>query len=163
MKKWCRQCERDVRRADYYRHPRTADGLLAVCKSCHRANVKANREANADRYREYERGRANLPHRLEARAAYLQTPEGRQRSNEAKRRFTARYPFKKKASEMVNNAVRDGKIQRQPCEKCGNPKAQAHHDDYSKPLDVRWLCTAHHAEWHRHNEPKCPPQDQAAA
>ena len=51
---------------------------------------------------------------------------------------------------------------RQPCEVCGNAKAQAHHDDYGKPLDVRWLCTTHHAEWHRHNTPKCPPQDQAA-
>jgi ribosomal protein S27AE len=34
------------------------------------------------------------------------------------------------------------------CSKCG-AKAQAHHDDYKKPLDVRWLCPKHHGEHHR--------------
>lgn len=51
---------------------------------------------------------------------------------------------------MVNNAIRDGKIARQPCEVCGR-KAQAHHEDYSKPLDVRWLCFQHHRE-HGHDQ-----------
>jgi hypothetical protein len=31
---------------------------------------------------------------------------------------------------------------------CGEPEAQAHHDDYAKPLDVRWLCNKHHREHH---------------
>ena len=49
-----------------------------------------------------------------------------------------------------------------PCEVCGATKAQAHHCNYSKPLDVRWLCPKHHAEWHKHNTPLCPDQEQAA-
>lgn len=28
-------------------------------------------------------------------------------------------------------------------------EAQAHHEDYTKPFDVVWLCTKHHAERHR--------------
>jgi len=60
-----------------------------------------------------------------------------------------RYPHKKKASTAVGNALRDGRLFRKPCEVCGSLKVQAHHDDYSKPLDVRWLCVAHHAEHHR--------------
>ena len=48
---------------------------------------------------------------------------------------------------MVLNAIRDGKMERLSCEVCG-AKAQAHHDDYSKPLDVRWLCFKHHREHH---------------
>lgn len=36
-----------------------------------------------------------------------------------------------------------------PCEVCGEIKSQAHHDDYSKPLNIRWLCQAHHSEHHR--------------
>jgi hypothetical protein len=44
--------------------------------------------------------------------------------------------------------IRRGKVKRQPCEVCGR-KAEAHHTDYSKPLEVRWLCTRHHRELHR--------------
>lgn len=161
MKKYCRQCKQDVRTADYYRHPYTADGLMAVCKACHRANVKANREANADYYREFDRARANLPHRVAARETYAQTPEGKARGTAAKRRFIERNPLKRAAHIAVGNALRNGHLIRQPCEVCGSG-AQAHHDDYSKPLDVRWLCTTHHAEWHKHNTPKCPDQEQAA-
>lgn len=158
MKKFCRQCEQDVRSADYYRHPYTADGLMAVCKDCHRANVRANREANAAHYRDYERERANLPHRVAARSAYQQTPEGRKRASLAKRRYTERNPVKRAAVDAVSKAIRDGRLTRQPCEVCGAARAQAHHDDYGKPLEVRWLCTTHHAEWHKHNTPNCPAQ-----
>ena len=49
---------------------------------------------------------------------------------------------------MVGQAVRDGRLIPQPCEKCGASPTHAHHDDYSKPLDVRWLCPVHHAEHH---------------
>ena len=160
MGKVCRQCGVEQRVMDYYRT--SAGGFMAVCKSCHRSNVKANREANADYYREFDRARANLPHRVEARAVYQQTPEGRKRASAAKRRYMERNPAKKAATTAVSNAIRDGRLTRQPCEVCGAKQAQAHHDDYGKPLEVRWLCTTHHAEWHRHNAPKCPPQEQAA-
>jgi len=43
---------------------------------------------------------------------------------------------------------RRGKITRKPCEVCGSGDSQKHHDDYSKPLEVRWLCRAHHLELH---------------
>lgn len=135
---------------------------MAVCKSCHRANVRANRAANADYYREFDRARANLPHRVEARAAYAQTTQGKEALRRSTKAWERRNPIKKAASTAVNNAIRDGRMTRQPCEVCGNEKAQAHHDDYSKPLDVRWLCTTHHAEWHKHNTPLCPDQEQAA-
>src|SRR5262245_57418077 len=39
--------------------------------------------------------------------------------------------------------LKRGKIKRQPCEVCGST-AQMHHDDYSRPLEVRWLCRPHH-------------------
>lgn len=47
----------------------------------------------------------------------------------------------------MQSAVRRGKLQRQPCEVCGE-KAHAHHPDYSKALEVRWLCPHHHARQH---------------
>lgn len=41
-----------------------------------------------------------------------------------------------------------GKLIPKPCEVCGE-KAQKHHDDYSKPLEVRWFCARHHQRHHR--------------
>jgi hypothetical protein len=41
------------------------------------------------------------------------------------------------------------KLVKEPCESCGRQPAQAHHDDYSKPLEVRWLCSACHGVEHR--------------
>ena len=161
MKKLCRQCQTEVRVADFYRARGMTDGRMSICKSCHRSNVRENRTANIDRYREFDRQRANLPHRVAARAAYAETLEGKAALARGSKAWAGRNPLKRKAQFAVSNAIRDGKLTRQPCEQCGE-RAQAHHDDYSKPLDVRWLCTVHHAEWHKHNVPLCPDQEQAA-
>ena len=58
-----------------------------------------------------------------------------------------------KVRSITNHAIRDGKITKQPCENCGAEPAQAHHDDYNKPLAVRWLCQTCHTKWHRDNKP----------
>lgn len=49
----------------------------------------------------------------------------------------------------ANVYLRRGLIERQPCEveNCVN-WPQMHHDDYSQPLKVRWLCRSHHLELH---------------
>ena len=52
------------------------------------------------------------------------------------------------AVNKVNHAIRDGRLFREPCEVCGAEKVEAHHEDYSKPLDVMWLCKKHHTELH---------------
>lgn len=44
---------------------------------------------------------------------------------------------------------RRGKLERQPCAKCGSEDSQRHHEDYSKPLDVVWLCRACHIAHHK--------------
>lgn len=46
------------------------------------------------------------------------------------------------------SALADGRLTRGPCEVCGDPKSNGHHDDYAKPLVVRWLCSRHHRLWH---------------
>lgn len=40
-------------------------------------------------------------------------------------------------------------LKRKPCEVCGTPNALAHHEDYSQPLKVKWLCPQHHADRHK--------------
>jgi len=60
--------------------------------------------------------------------------------------------IKRKARRHLNHAVRDGVVKRQPCEVCGELKSEAHHSDYSKPLEVRWLCFYHHRLIHENPE-----------
>ena len=55
---------------------------------------------------------------------------------------------KLKCRRAFNNYLRDKKVERQPCEVCRNPKSEGHHDDYSKPLSVKWLCFVHHRQLH---------------
>lgn len=52
--------------------------------------------------------------------------------------------FKANARARANVAQLRGRIAKLPCEKCGSPESEKHHDDYSQPLDVRWLCRACH-------------------
>lgn len=58
---------------------------------------------------------------------------------------------RRKARSDLNHAVRDGKISVGlicEVEECSEPP-EAHHDDYSKPLEVRWLCFEHHRAHHK--------------
>ena len=48
----------------------------------------------------------------------------------------------------MNNALRDKRIEKTPCEICGDVNVEAHHDDYEYQLNVRWLCFRHHRELH---------------
>ncbi len=70
------------------------------------------------------------------------------RHNEDVKRRYRQNPEKPKAQAALRKAVAKGKIKKQPCEVCGAKKTEAHHDDYSKPFDVRWLCRIHHEDIH---------------
>jgi len=56
--------------------------------------------------------------------------------------------FKDTSRSYAGVYKRRGKLIPKPCEVCGSENAQAHHDDYSKPVDVRWLCKDDHQEHH---------------
>ena len=64
-------------------------------------------------------------------------------------KYYSHNPEKCKARATINNAIAAGKLKRQPCSICNNLKAQAHHPDYSKPLEIIWLCRQHHKQLHR--------------
>lgn len=65
------------------------------------------------------------------------------------RTHRTKYPLKAIARHAVQNAIRDGKLKKQPCERCGkHDGVHAHHEDYRFPLQVMWLCRKHHAERH---------------
>lgn len=75
--------------------------------------------------------------------------QNKERHAELARAYRKRNPEKTKAQNQLNYAVRMGRIKRGLCEGCGTcENVHAHHDDYSKPLDVRWLCYICHRKTH---------------
>lgn len=60
--------------------------------------------------------------------------------------YKIKHPDRHKAHQIIATAKKRGKIIPKPCEICGALKVEAHHEDYSKPLEVRWLCRKHHKE-----------------
>jgi hypothetical protein len=48
----------------------------------------------------------------------------------------------------LQSALNRGLIERGTCEVCGDADTDGHHDDYDRPMVVRWLCRLHHKEEH---------------
>jgi hypothetical protein len=69
------------------------------------------------------------------------------RIRESARKQREKTPDKHTTRKLVHNAVRRGELKRQKCW-CG-AEGQAHHEDYTKPYQIMWLCRKHHAELHR--------------
>ena len=147
--KTCFKCGQDKPLDDFYRHPAMKDGRLGKCKDCAKADVLQRRNENIEYVRAYDRARGALQHRVEARNAYKQTAQGKAAHAVGRQSYIARYPKIYAAHHAVANALRDGRIERKPCEWCGASKAHAHHFDYEKPLDVTWLCQKHHQVVHK--------------
>jgi len=134
MKK-CFKCGEIKPISEFYKHSKMGDGHLGKCKSCCKKDVSANYRKNRDHYQEYEAARGKTKSRIENKLVYTKT-------------HRAKYPERYIARCAVNNAVRDGRLKKTPCEVCGSEDAEAHHEDYSRPLDVVWLCRKHHVLLH---------------
>lgn len=60
-------------------------------------------------------------------------------------RYSAKNKHKRKAKDLVNQAIKVGQITKTNCEHCGSlDNIEGHHPDYSKPLEVIWLCIKCH-------------------
>ena len=132
MKKTCFKCNEEKPISEFYKQKGMADGHLNKCKECTKKDALEHRWNNIEKIRKYDRER------------------GCRQTQEYFKEYRSKYPNKYKATNMVNNAIRDGKLFKEPCDVCGTmEKVEAHHDDYAKPLNVRWLCSSHHRQWHR--------------
>lgn len=133
--KTCKQCHLELPEAEFYSHPQTVDKLMAVCKRCHKQNAINRRVNNIENVLAYDHER----NQTQERKDYV--------SNRIKQDRLLN-PQKYKARNWVNNALRDGRIKREPCKLCGNPNAQAHHHNYDDPTNFDWLCFRCHREVH---------------
>jgi hypothetical protein len=152
--KECFKCKLTKPLSDFYKHSQMKDGHLNKCKLCNKKDVSSNYRANIEHYKEYERSRSNLEHRVKAREDYAKTEKGKVAGNNGKKAWQIRNPIKRMASTIVGNAVRDGKIEKPlNCESCDSQpvRLHGHHDDYAFPLVVRWLCPGCHNNWHKEN------------
>ncbi len=135
MKK-CAECGRELARSEFNKNKNNKDGLQDRCKEC---------------FRRYNRER------------YLRTKEETKRRVAAYRRDNPRKVFEtrlktclanpdmKRAQKVVEAALKCGELVNPGvCSGCGckagEHRIEAHHHDYSKPLDVIWLCTPCHRQ-----------------
>ena len=118
----------------FYAHSGMKDGYLNKCKNCTKKDSRKNRSINLEYYRQYDRDR------------FQNNPERRKITYAIASEYRKKYPERYKAHNAVNNAVRDGRLIKKPCCVCGSLKSHGHHEDYSKPLEVVWVCAAHHRE-----------------
>ena len=117
--KTCNRCNKEFSLSEFPKNHRMPDGRLKQCKSCKKIADKKWCDENQE---------------------YM---------TKRKREWLINNREKKRAHATVYKKLISGKLVKQPCEICGKVKVDAHHDDYKKRVDVRWLCRKHHLEIHR--------------
>ena len=117
------------------------------CKECVRLSAKQYRIEKIEHYRAYDNARASMPHRVKARLEYQKTDRFKESHSKANRKNRNLFKERATARNKVAAALKAGRMHKLPCLICGLD-AEAHHPDYSRPLDVIWLCNKHHREAH---------------
>lgn len=119
--KRCNKCEVAKPYTEFHRSSRTADGLIGVCKACRRKQDRQRYDAD---------------------------PSVKDRMILAAEKWATNNYAKRQAHLRVRAAIKAKVLRKRPCEVCGIAQVDAHHDDYSIPLKVRWLCRRHHRQHH---------------
>jgi len=148
MTRICKLCSATSDKAEFYK------GVNCRCKECHKEQVRLNRREKFEQYAAYEKMRFKRdPWRTEYNKEMAKTSEYKARHRDAVRRRNEQHPDKRAANVIVGNAVRDGRlIKPLECSRCGimPPRRQlhGHHVDYTKPLEVEWICAECHGLEH---------------
>jgi hypothetical protein len=148
--KTCRRCKELKFLKDFNKDKRAKDGKTSYCKLCVNAQVGAYRQTKTGRsyskaYRQSVAGKTS-------QKTYNQSQKGKIVRNRSQAKYKELNPEKIKAHFTANNAIRTGEILKPTsCSNCDNPKGriEAHHTDYTKPLDVIWLCRRCHISEHK--------------
>ena len=145
----CKVCGVTSDAAEFY------TGVTNRCKECHKKKVKENREKKSDYYRDYDAKRFREDPKVKDRhKRYQKTTAGKLSMEASRTKWVEKSPEKRAAHVILGNAVRDGLvIKPEFCSKCGKKEVSrrihAHHHDYTKPVDVTWLCAQCHKDEHK--------------
>lgn len=157
----CRICQQPQPPENF--HVRESGRRRSECKRCVSARLHASYLKNIEGRRAYshERNKMNEVREwhLERNRRVRQAPVNQARERRHAAAYRSKYPEKEAAKREVRRAIERGTLERPTsCPKCSSPDKKsttgrhtihAHHDDYSKPLDVIWLCVRCHANEHR--------------
>ncbi len=161
----CKDCVRVASKSSYKRNPRNYSPEITGTKICtvcsmekeitlfplDKGNYDGRKGQCSDCYLSASRlrARASFTRRKTLWNLRMQDPTYKSKRNAYQRSQYQKHRAKCNARSKLEYAVRTGKIVRQPCEVCSSTNSQAHHDDYSKPFQVRWFCQTHHSGLHR--------------
>jgi hypothetical protein len=137
----CPTCKKYLPQSRYFKDKRAWNGITSRCRKCHTSASICTR--NAELHRETKR-----------KSAAKIRSEFPEKIRLAERSRPRRKGPKVKARQILNRAVKSGAIVKpDKCEGCGEKKRlTGHHEDYTKPLEVKWLCYLCHAKRHRKQE-----------
>jgi hypothetical protein len=154
----CSKCGETKPHSEFYKQSGCRDGIHPHCKACKRTAARASRAANIDKVRAYDKeryysqpGRADA-NRASASASHARDPwypRNAEKARAARRERYAREREKEHARNVLRHARDRGEVIPEDCIFCGAFPTDGHHHDYSKPLDVTWLCPKHHGLVHR--------------
>lgn len=139
--KICKTCKEIKHILMFYKNNKSSDGYASSCKKCH------------GEY--YSKKRKDIEYKIKMKAYkheyYLKNKDKlsyKEKHNKNARKYAKKNHLKTYARDVVRNDIRHGRTNKKPCEVCGILKVHAHHDNYDRPRDVRWLCISHHVEVH---------------
>ncbi len=150
MRKTCERCKRTLPLDDFYPCSTAIDGHRGACKECKKADsskyYKEHREEMMIKQRAYWLRVHGPPKEL------LTKEERKARDDACKRAWRERNPQADAAHKTSRRALLSGLLTMQPCEICGKSQnTNMHLEDYSKPLEVTFLCPSCHQRFHWNN------------
>ena len=135
--KLCSKCKTEKKPSEFAKDRRHRDGLQSHCRECNNKGVRKHRTDNpelkaiADK-KYYEKNKKEI---LKNQKAYASQPLVRAKHN---------------VRGATYRAVQKGELTKSMCG-CGEPSVEAHHPDYTKPLEVVWMCVKCHHKLHKMN------------
>lgn len=141
--KKCFKCGKRKSVKNFHVNRHKKDGYNHTCSKCNTQRVSEWLAKNKSWYYDYSRDKKNANHRI-----YTRSEKGKKMQLLKVRRMKLKFPEKWSARSKLRYEVKMGRIKKLSCQVCGDIKSEAHHKDYSKPLEVMWLCKKHHREQH---------------
>lgn len=129
--KYCRICDNIKTYDEFSKNKSNTIGVSAYCSICMSKISKEYRINNPDSVKK-------------SKQKYNKKSYNKKYHAEYRKKWLSKNKKRHEAHKIITALLRCGKIITHPCLKCGNEKVDAHHNDYSKPLEIIWLCRRHH-------------------